>query len=57
MEFYDKSFVDLFSTIKEDLPSFTLDVILYLERRVEIRTLQQKKFQHKSLAKESSKRI
>ena len=51
------SFVDLFSTIKEDLPSFTLDVILYLERRVEIRTLQQKQFQHKSLAKESSKRI
>ena len=51
------SSVDLFSRIKEDLPSFTLDVILYLERRVEIRTLQQKKFQHKSLAKESSKRI
>ena len=51
------SSVDLFSRIKEDLPSFTLDVILYLERRVEIRTLQQKQFQYKSLAKESSKRI
>ena len=56
------NFVDGFLTIKEDLSNCTLTVILFLERGVEIRTLQHEKEssngnQYKNSAKESSKRI
>ena len=52
--------MDRFSTIKEDLPSCTLTVILSLEQEVEIRTLQHEKesnnrIQHENTVKESSK--